>query len=365
MTRVRATAVLLVGAVLVWAAPLLGLVLAGQSPGAYLGFPPRTMPAEHAPFQWPAFIVLSLPAAVALALYVAALSGARPGAAAARVARPFPWWGWLGVALAGVGWVLAWSEALLSPGWRRHAFTPLWIGYILAVNGLACRRTGRALLTHRTGWLLSLFPVSAAFWWLFEHLNQFVHNWHYSGIEARSDLDYFVQGTLPFSTVLPAVASTWAWLRSFPRLERMAPLPAIRGHKGLAWVALLAGTLALAGIGVWPETLFSALWLAPLLVLAALQYLLLGESLLSPLARGDWRPVLQPALAALVCGLFWELWNFGSLARWHYSIPYVERFYVFEMPLLGYAGYLPFGVQCALVLDIVARLVERGRLYER
>jgi hypothetical protein len=93
-----------------------------------------------------------------------------------------------------------------------------------------------------------------------------------------------------------------------------------------------------------------------LLVFAALQYLLTGETLFAPLAQGDWRPVLQPALAALVCGFFWEMWNYGSLAKWHYSIPYVQRFHLFEMPLLGYAGYLPFGVDCALVMQLVARL---------
>ena len=38
-------------------------------------------------------------------------------------------------------------------------------------------------------------------------------------------------------------------------------------------------------------------------------------------------------------------------------IPYVQRFHVFGMPLLGYAGYLPFGIACALVTDLVARLV--------
>jgi hypothetical protein len=27
------------------------------------------------------------------------------------------------------------------------------------------------------------------------------------------------------------------------------------------------------------------------------------------------------------------------------------------MPLIGYAGYLPFGVGCALVMDLVARIV--------
>jgi hypothetical protein len=274
----------------------------------------------------------------------------------------FPWWGWLGLVCIAAGWFLAWSAGLIAPEWRRHTFTPLWFGYILTMNGLALRRTGRSLLTHRTGWFLALFPVSAVFWWLFEYLNQFVDNWYYSGIVSRSALDYFIQATLPFSSVLPAVASTWAWLRSYPRLDAMA-LPALRGHPALGWVAVLAGVLGLAGIGIWPNLLYAMLWLAPLLLLAGLQQLLLGETLFTPLARGDWRPVLQPALAALVCGFFWEMWNYGSLAKWHYSIPYAQRFHLFEMPLLGYAGYLPFGVECAVLMDLVARSVERRSVW--
>jgi hypothetical protein len=117
-------------------------------------------------------------------------------------------------------------------------------------------------------------------------------------------------------------------------------------------VSLALGVGALAGIGLWPEQLFAMLWLAPLLVLAGLQKLVTGESLFSPLARGDWRPVLLPALAALVCGFFWEMWNWGSAAQWHYSVPYVQGLSIFEMPLLGYAGYLPFGVACALVAEL-------------
>jgi hypothetical protein len=105
------------------------------------------------------------------------------------------------------------------------------------------------------------------------------------------------------------------------------------------------------------------LWVGPLLLLCGLQQLLTGTSLLAPLARGDWRPLLQPALAALACGLAWEFWNYWSLAKWQYSIPQVQRLHVFEMPLLGYAGYLPFGVTCALVMDALARLVERRPLY--
>jgi hypothetical protein len=62
-------------------------------------------------------------------------------------------------------------------------------------------------------------------------------------------------------------------------------------------------------------------------------------------------------LGALICGFFWEMWNIGSLAQWKYSIPYVHRFEIFAMPLLGYAGYLPFGLECAAVGDLVEDVV--------
>jgi hypothetical protein len=301
--------------------------------------------------------VFALPPLGALALYAAALSRSRPAPGAARAAG-FPWWGWLGIALAAAAWAAAWTEGLPGPGSRALVFTLLWLGYILAMNALAFRLGGSCPLTRRTGWFLSLFPLSAMFWWLFEHLNQFVHNWYYAGAGDGGGWDYFLRATLPFSTVLPAVASTWAWLALLPRIDALS-LPALRGRASLAWAALAAGLAALAAIGLRPDALFPMLWLAPLLVLAGLSQLFLGESLFSALARGDWRPILQSALAALVCGFFWELWNYGSAARWHYSIPYVQRFPLFEMPLLGYAGYLPFGIECALVADLAARFIER------
>jgi len=47
------------------------------------------------------------------------------------------------------------------------------------------------------------------------------------------------------------------------------------------------------------------------------------------------------------------MWNWPSAAKWIYTVPYVDRWHVFEMPLLGYAGYLGFGLECAVVVEWV------------
>jgi hypothetical protein len=73
------------------------------------------------------------------------------------------------------------------------------------------------------------------------------------------------------------------------------------------------------------------------------------------LADGDWRRVYRFFLVALIGGFFWELWNWNSYVKWIYAVPFVERFHGFEMPLLGYAGYLPVSLECAVVADILRR----------
>jgi hypothetical protein len=108
-------------------------------------------------------------------------------------------------------------------------------------------------------------------------------------------------------------------------------------------------------IGWFPDLLFPLLWVAPLLLLMAFQTLEDRPSFFPELGNGDWRRVFRFCLAALICGFFWELWNGHSLAKWIYSVPYVDRFHLFEMPLLGYAGYLPFGLECAVIAEWTRR----------
>ena len=82
----------------------------------------------------------------------------------------------LGAILCGVSWYFAWSDLGLV---SRYAFFPLWLGYIVFVNGLAELFFGNSLFRRTGPNFLWLFVLSVPFWWFFEYLNEFVQNWHY------------------------------------------------------------------------------------------------------------------------------------------------------------------------------------------
>ena len=202
-----------------------------------------------------------------------------------------------------------------------------------------------------------LFPVSAVFWWFFEYLNRFVQNWYYTGADYPP-LTYCILASLSFATVLPAVLSTREWLLSWACFRRRSvkrAFPSGIRPRRIAVLLLAIASFGLAFIGLWPDYLFPLLWTAPLCIMLALQMLGRGGPLLEALSDGRWPVWAAAAMAGLFCGFFWEMWNMYSLARWEYSIPWVDRFHLFEMPLLGYAGYLPFGLECALVGDVLLK----------
>ncbi len=341
--------------------PLTGVWLTGEPLSPYLEFPPQTTFVPHASFSWTVFILLTLfvtaiVSPFALCLISAAIQG--KGAPPRQTPHRFPSWGWSGLFLAVVSWLVAWNRFSLFRPLQPYTFLPLWLGYIVTVNALTYRRTGHCPLLDRPTFYLALFPASSVFWWFFEYLNRFVQNWHYLGIESFTAEEYILHATLSFSTVLPAVIGTEEYLASFSRLTE--PLVAFRPiamkkQEPLGWTVLTAACLSLLGTGVWPDYLFPMLWVAPLLIITALQTISGRKTIFAPIRKGDWRHVLLPALAALICGFFWEMWNFKSLAHWEYSVPFVQRFHLFEMPLLGYAGYLPFGLECRVVADLLSR----------
>ena len=333
--------------------PLLGVAIAGQPVARYLEFPPLTRYVDHQPFSWSVFVGVGfLVAAMVVPFLVRIIDHARSVRINLQARAGFPWWGWLGVGIVVVAWVLAWNRFAWFADWQPFTFTPLWLGYILVMSGQTCRRTGACLLLDRPRFFLMLFPISAAFWWFFEYLNRFVQNWYYVGVSNFGPFEYALHATLPFSTVLPAVLSTTHWLQSFSQLSdplrRVWPLR-ISHSQAVGWMGLILAGAGLMGIGVWPDALFPLVWIAPVVVITSIQAISGEPTILSGINEGDWRAIGAPAFAGLICGFFWEMWNVRSLAHWEYAVPYAHRFQIFEMPLLGYAGYLPFGLECVAV----------------
>ncbi|OGP62828.1 MAG: hypothetical protein A2V65_02285 [Deltaproteobacteria bacterium RBG_13_49_15] len=343
--------------------PLLGAWIAGFPISRYFEFPPRTIYIETAPFSRIHFIAYALIFLGMLAPMLIKGTLFYKSSKKRALLYSFPWWGWFAAILNMISWVLAWSRFSWFESAQPHTFCFLWFPFIIVANALCYARDGRSMLTHQTVFFLALFPASAVFWWFFEYLNRFVQNWLYAG----SDLGpwtYFGYATLSFSTVLPAVLTVRDWIcgtqwiqSGFGNWVRIRSFSSSRQ----AWFFLILFSAGLAGIGVWPNFLFPLLWASPLFMITSVQALMKERHLFSGIQRGDWREIVSAAIAALICGWFWEMWNYYSLTRWEYRIPYVHRFQIFEMPVLGYAGYLPFGLECAIIGNLMQQSMARFR----
>lgn len=366
------TLALVVGAIVTL--PLFGRLLAGRPIRSYLEFPPVTHSVIHEPFSWPLFSALAILTAGLIGVCIVYLSRIISHHSWATLypvqgEAHFPWWGRVAVCWILLAWLLAWTRFEWMRPVQAMTFTPLWLGYIVVVNALTFRRIGRCMMLDRPRYFLSLFPLSAVFWWSFEYLNRFVQNWHYLGGQELTAWEYVWQATLPFATVLPAVLGTAELLTAHSRvtvaLKQWGTVD-MRDRVKWGWALLSGAAAGLLGIGLWPDYLFPLVWVAPLLLIMAIQFIRGEPTIVDEPAGGDWRTLWAVAVAALICGFFWELWNFHSLAHWEYTVPFVQRFELFHMPLLGYAGYLPFGLECLAVADLcLARKFSGGAAYYR
>lgn len=250
--------------------------------------------------------------------------------------------GFVGLILIAVFWPLNW----MLPGLRTaYLFFPLWLGYILAVDGLVLRRTGTSLWRRSRFRFVLLFFTSIPGWWLFEAINLRTRNWTYSGAEAFTDFEYFLLSSVAFSTVMPAVFETAELVRSFAFTRRFVSGPRIRPAAQLNAVLLGTGVVLLALTLILPRYFYPCVWISLVFILAPVNRWLGRRHLLSRLETGNWRPVFSLCLGALVCGWFWEMWNFYSYPRWTYHTPGAQFLHIFEMPLLGYGGYIPFALE--------------------
>jgi hypothetical protein len=257
-------------------------------------------------------------------------------------------WGGLAIVIAAEGLLIA-GEPTVA-GW----FTPIvWTGYVLFVDALAARLSGRSYLTtdRVEGVLVALASIGC--WWLFELYNapRFWRGgvdaeglwWRYHGLEPNLFLRR-VGYDWAFATIFPALFLTAAVLRT--SVFRRACVPSWRPSSGA-----LALTVAVGAVSVVLPLVVVSTWLVPLvwvgwvLLLEPLNYRRGRPSWLGDLTTGDASRLLGLLGSGVICGVLWESWNYWAGTRWTYSVPYLGHVKVFEMPVLGYLGFLPFALE--------------------
>ena len=270
----------------------------------------------------------------------------------------FPGWGYVGLGIMVAGGL----GAALSDGWLLHVyFTPwMWSGYILFIDALLRRLRGASWLYPHPGRLLILLPISLLLWLLFEAYNLHLRNWAYVGLPASHWLQGFGY-VWSFATIWPALFLTADLLEALGLRLRGRPLAV--GPR-LRIVATVSGLLLAVIPLLLPAHLaaytFVAVWLA---YVPLIEPVLVGRApvptLLQQANRGEWTRWLSLGLGGLLCGLLWESWNMVSTARWIYIFPLFQDLKLFEMPLPGYLGFIPFAWEASSLYALIALILVR------
>ena len=256
-----------------------------------------------------------------------------------------------GLALTATGWAVMWGVVSF---WNPLAFAALWTGAAL-VMWSASPAGYPGLRRH-----IALAVASVPVWWWFELVNTRVQNWEYVHPFDPSVFWFALLSSVAFATVVPAITSATDVLRRFTG-----------GHPGLsaasvrfAWFEVAAGLVLQGLVFAFPVQMYPCVWVAPFLVVDGAAALLTGRSMGADILRGRWREAAVIGAAGLFCGVLWEFWNYWSTPHWEYSVPLLGFWNVFEMPLLGYGGYVPFAwsiVRLVHLLDALQTRAERHR----
>lgn len=245
----------------------------------------------------------------------------------------------------------------VEPFYTLH--TPIcWSGLILFVDALVFKLKGESFIASRTREFLLLLPISLGLWLVFEFYNLFFHNWHYVGLPESRIYRYFGYAW-SFATIWPAILEVAELVESLGLYKR-AEVSSIRPSRaGLFTLVVIGFSFLLIPI-VFPTRYWAILvWTGFLLFLDPMNYLAGGSSLLRDFEAGDPRRFLNLLTSGLLCGIFWEFWNYWAGAKWVYTVPILGQIRIFEMPVIGYLGFLPFALECLVMYSTVTLILRR------
>ncbi len=274
----------------------------------------------------------------------------------------FPIWGWVGAVLFVPSLIVLWGHFSQPKILLNWIWLPVFWGYTFIMDGWLYVRTGGKSMVNNSIKEMYAIGVSAmGGWMLFEYLNYFVlDNWIYPLGDEIPNTEFLVYAIIGSSGLMPVIFVIYRLLNTFPSIKNkyaLGPKVELKNwHQNVLLILLLGGMFM---ISFFPNQLFGLLWVAPVSILSLV---LSKVGLWTPftgLKTGNWSPLVKYTLCYLIYGLSLECINYFSAqhlagdiiightpALWTYTIPYVSFWHLFEMPLVGYLGYLPFGPYC-------------------
>ncbi|MBV9482009.1 MAG: hypothetical protein JO249_14830 [Acidobacteria bacterium] len=270
-----------------------------------------------------------------------------------------PAYGWAGIVVLSVAEILLFKRLEPIPTY----FTPIaWTSYILTVDAAVFSIRGRSRLRDAPREFLQTALLSIPLWLIFEAYNLRLANWTYVGVPG-GPVELLLGYAWAFATITPGIFETadliesFGWFRPAGRLRLAAWSETTMALLGAACLILpLVVPKAMA------EYLFALVWIGFVLLLDPINRHLGWPSLLSDLVRGRTSRFSSLLLSGWVCGWLWEFWNYWASAKWHYIFPIMQGSKIFEMPAIGYLGFLPFALECFVMYVTAAQLVGAIRL---
>jgi tetratricopeptide (TPR) repeat protein len=262
-----------------------------------------------------------------------------------RRTRRFPVYGWVGLAC------LAIAEWLMFRKVEPVAtfFTPIaWTAYALIADAAVFAIRGHSRLRDAPVQFAKLALLSIPLWLIFEAYNLRLANWTYvGGLPLSLPVNWFGYAWA-FATIWPGIFLTADLIESFEWWE--APARPIVFSRATQNACTIAGAVLVIAPVLLPRSLgsylFGAVWLGFIFLLDPINLRLDLPSLQADLASGRRGRFFSLLLSGWVCGWLWEFWNFWAAAKWNYTFPIMQKYKIFEMPVLGYFGFLPFALEC-------------------
>lgn len=240
-------------------------------------------------------------------------------------------------------------------------FTPImWWGYILFSDSLVAKLTGGSLITSSRKNFLWMLPISIVSWLVFEAYNLHLANWEYVNM-SESFAVRLLGYTLAFATITPAIYETAHLVQAVFFPEGLSGKRIVFSGR-VTNLFIVLGAVFMVGPLLLPSEssryLFALVWIGAVPLLDPVNEKLGAPSLLADLERGEWAAFHSLLVSGLVCGFLWEFWNAWAWTRWVYRVPFWSGIKFYEMPSVGFLGFLPFALECYVMFNTAAALLK-------